>query len=302
MESLLSMLHSQLVLFVYMAAGVYAERKGLLDEQSRKKLTALILQLTLPCMIFGSFNKPLTAEVLRRTGLAFLVALCIALLSFLFGKLLYNFCPREKRSILEYCTLVNNSGFLGMPLVSSVFGEEGLLIASIFIIPNRILMWTAGLSLFTQSDFRTRLRNILLNPCIVTVYLGLFRRLLNLPFPSFLDTAVSRIGALTSPLSMMLIGTMLLGVRWRELLEPAIFYQSFVRLLALPFAALGILRLLHCDPLVSGVSLALTGMPAGSTAVLLATQYGADERFASRLVVSSTVLSLFTAPLMMLLL
>lgn len=302
MGSLLSMLRSQLVLFAYMAAGVYAEQRGMLDEQSKRKLTALILQLTLPCMIFSSFNRPLTAEVLQRTGLAFLVALCIALLSLFLGKLLYCFYPREKRSILEYCTLVNNSGFLGMPLVSSVFGEEGLLIASIFIIPNRILMWTAGLSLFTESDFRTRLRNILLNPCIVTVYLGLLRRLLNPPFPSFLDTAVNRIGALTSPLSMMLIGTMLLGVRWRELLEPAIFYQSFVRLLVLPLTALGILHLLRCDPLVSGVSLALTGMPAGSTAVLLATQYGADERFASRLVVSSTLLSLFTAPFLMLLL
>lgn len=300
MEGFRNMVNAQLVLFVYLAAGMYCFKRGLIDTDMKKKLVDFILKVTLPCMIFNSFNKPLTADVLKKTAMAFLVALCIALLSYLCGKVLYNRYPSDRKSILQYCTLVNNSGFLGMPMVSSVYGSDGLLYASIFIIPNRIMMWTAGLSLFTVSDFKSKCKNIFLNPCIITVFLGLIRRLFNLPFPAFLDTAIANIGAITSPLSMMVIGTMLVGISWKTLLEPSIFYLAFVRLVGLPVIALILMNLLHFDPMLTGVSLILTGMPAGSTSALLASKYGADEDYASRCIITTTLMSLITVPILML--
>ena len=295
------MLDAQLVLLIYLAVGIYCRLKGFIDDATKKKLVDLILKVTLPCMIFESFSSPLTPEVLKKTGLVFLVAACIAVLSFLIGKVAYNFMPPEKRSILQYSTLVNNSGFLGLPMVSAVYGDEGLLFASIFIIPNRIMMWTAGISLFTESDKKSAVKNILLNPGIVAVYLGMGRRIIGIPFPEFADTALSKIGQITTPLSMMIIGTMLVGVVWKELVQPVILYMSFIRLILLPIAALLILRFLHMDSLLTGVSIIMTGMPAGATTALLAAKYGADEEFASQLVVTSTILSLVTMPLLMLL-
>lgn len=296
------MLDAQLILLVYMAAGMYCMKKGLFDQHTKGKLVDIILKITLPCMIFNSFNKPLTPDVLIQAGLILTVALVIAVLSYILGKFIYNRYPPEKKSILQYCTLVNNSGFLGMPMVSSVYGAEGLFAASIFIIPNRVFMWTAGLAIFTTADFKTTCRNIFLNPCIVAVFLGLARRMSGCPFPEFLDTAAANIGAVTSPLSMMVIGALLVGVPWKELLEPSIFYLALVRLIALPLAALVILRMLNMDPVLAGVSLILTGMPAGSTSVLLAAKYGADEDYASRCIITTTVISLITIPLLMLLL
>lgn len=300
MEGFLNMVNAQLILLVYLGTGIYCFKKHLIDPQTKQKLVDFILKITLPCMIFNSFNKPLTPEILQKTALVFLVAFCIALLSYLCGKVLYNRFPQQKKSILQYCTLVNNSGFLGMPMVSSVYGTDGLLYASIFIIPNRIMMWTAGLSLFTVSDFKTKCRNIFLNPCIITVFLGLARRIFNLPFPQFLDSAIGNIGAITSPLSMIVIGTMLAGISWKTLLEPSIFYLAFVRLIGLPLVALALMKLLHFDPLLSGVSLILTGMPAGSTSALLAAKYGADEDYASRCIITTTLMSLVTIPILML--
>lgn len=300
MEGFINMVNAQLILLIYLGAGIYCRKKEIIDQKTKQKLVDLILKITLPCMIFNSFNKPLTPDILRKTALVFIVAFCIALLSYISGKLLYNHYPPERKSILQYCTLVNNSGFLGMPMVSAVYGAEGLLFASIFIIPNRIMMWTAGLSLFTESDFKTKCKNILLNPCIITVFLGLARRIFNLPFPEFLDKAVANIGAVTSPLSMMVIGTMLVGISWKSLFEPSIFYLTAVRLIILPVIALVLMNLLHFDPLLTGVSLILTGMPAGSTSALLAAKYGADEDYASRCIITTTLISLITIPLLML--
>lgn len=302
MESFTKMLNAQLILLIYMGVGMYCMKAHIIDQNTKKKLVDLILKITLPCMIFNSFNKPLTPEILMQTAMILFVAVCISILSFLLGKVIYNRFPQDKKSILQYCTLVNNSGFLGMPMVASVYGNDGLFAASIFIIPNRIFMWTAGLSVFTTADFKTKCRNILLNPCIITVFLGLARRITGFPVPGFADTAIANIGAVTSPLSMMVIGTMLVGVPWNELFDPSIFYLAFIRLIALPLVALAILNLIHVEPMLAGVSLILTGMPAGSTSALLAAKYGSDEDYASRCIVTTTLLSLVTIPLLMLLL
>ena len=294
------MLNAQMILLVYLAVGMYCMKVGLIDRDSKEKLVDIILRITLPCMIFNSFNKPLTPEVMKQTALILVVAVSISILSFFLGKVIYNKYPQKKKSILQYCTLVNNSGFLGMPMVSAVYGSEGLFAASIFIIPNRIFMWTAGLAMFTTADFRTKCKNILLNPCIVTVFLGIARRITGFPVPEFLDTAIANTDAVTTPLSMMVIGTMLIGVPWKKLLEPSIFRLAFVRLIALPLVALYILNLIDAQPLLAGVSLILTGMPAGSTSALLAAKYGADEDYASRCIVTTTIMSLATIPVLML--
>lgn len=301
MEGFQNMVSAQLILLIYLGVGMYCRKKNMIDDQTKKKLIDLILKITLPCMIFNSFNKPLTPDILKKTALAFIVAFCIAVLSWLLGKILYRRYPQERKSILQYCTLVNNSGFLGMPMVSAVYGADGLLYASIFIIPNRIMMWTAGLSLFTVSDFKSKCRNILLNPCIITVFLGIARRMLNIPLPEFIDKSAANIGAITSPLSMMIIGTMLVGISWKDLFEPSIFYLTFIRLIFLPLIALVLMRIMRFDPLLTGVSLILTGMPAGSTSALLAAKYGADEDYASRCIITTTIISLITIPLLMLL-
>lgn len=301
MDGLLNMLQSQMILMIYIVCGMYCRKRELIDDTTKVKLIDLILKVTLPCMIFESFNQTLTPQILRQTAMVFAASMCVAAAALIVGKFAYRRYPDNMSSILRYATLVNNSGFLGLPLVQSVFGDTGLLYASIYVIPNRIMMWTAGMSIFTQSDRRTQYRNILLNPCIITVYLGMIRRILDIPVPAFIDTGISKIGGITSPLSMMIIGTMLVGVDWKGLFKPVIFYFSAIRLIFLPIAALGLARLMGFDELTSGVSVVMTAMPAGSTTALLAAKYGADEEFASGLVVSTTVLSLVTAPFLMLL-
>ncbi len=306
MSGFQNMLNNQLILLIYLAVGIAARKKGIIDERTKKNFIDFVLLIALPCMIFNSFNKPLTPDVLRQTAFSFLVSLAVAFISLVAGNVMYRGYPPEKQPILQYATLVNNAGFLGLALVDGVLGNDGLLLASIFVVPNRIMMWTAGLSLFSkpvpgESPWE-RWKSILLNPAMIATYLGILRRLLGIPLPYFLETAVAKIGAISAPLSMIIIGTMLVGLDLRTLLDPAIFHLSFVRLIGLPLVCFVIMRILGLDPLLTAVAIIMTGMPAGSTTPLLASKYGADEEFASKAVVFTTILSLFTAPMMLLIL
>ena len=101
MESFLRMLNAQAILFIYLCIGFYCAKKSIIDDHTKQKLTDLILKVTLPCMIFNSFDRPLTPELLRQTAIVFLIAVMVAVMSFLCGKLLYNHFPRERKAFFN---------------------------------------------------------------------------------------------------------------------------------------------------------------------------------------------------------
>jgi len=302
MDSFLKMVNTQSILFLYMLVGFYCRKKGIFDDGTRDKLTDFVVLITLPLMVFESFNMPFDLEALRQGAAALLIASVMAVVALILGKFLYNgFIPREK-SIMQYGTLVTNSGFAGLPIVSGAYGDEGLFLGSLFIIPTRILMWSAGISLFSQGGSRwERAKKVLLNPSIIAVGLGLVRMVFQLPLPAFLDTAMDNLGGCTSPLAMALVGAILADVEVKSVFEPKAFYLVLVRQIVLPLLCLGGLKLLGADPLTTGVSVALSGMPIGSTTAILAQKYGADARFASKCVFISTLTSLATVPALTLL-
>ena len=164
MENFMKMLSTQAILLVYMAVGFYCRKRGIIEKKMQGKLTDFVLRITLPCMIFNSFSMHITLDMLKQAALCLGVAFFICFAAWLGGKVVYNMYPKEKKSVLQYATLVNNAAFLGLPIVKAVLGEAGMFLASIFIIPNRIFMWTAGVSIFTaEADKKAAFKKVMLN-------------------------------------------------------------------------------------------------------------------------------------------
>ena len=298
MDSFFKMVDVQTVLFIYMAVGFGCRKAGIFNDVARDKLTDFVVFVTLPCMIFESFNMAFSLESLKQGALALLIAVGMSCVALLLGKVLYNRFPYEEKSILQYGTLVSNSGFAGLPVVSGAYGDEGLFLGSLFIIPTRILMWSAGISLFTRADAKQAVKKVLLNPGIIAVEVGLVRMLFQIPLPHFVDTAVDNLGGCTAPMAMALVGAILVDVPLKTVFDLKSFYLVAVRQFLLPGICLAALRLLHVDPLTIGVSVVITGMPIGSTTAILAQKYVADAQFASKCVFISTLTSLVTVPIL----
>ena len=298
MDSFFKMVDVQTVLFIYMAVGFGCRKAGIFNDVARDKLTDFVVFVTLPCMIFESFNMAFSLESLKQGALALLIAVGMSCVALLLGKVLYNRFPYEEKSILQYGTLVSNSGFAGLPVVSGAYGDEGLFLGSLFIIPTRILMWSAGISLFTRADAKQAVKKVLLNPGIIAVEVGLVRMLFQIPLPHFVDTAVDNLGGCTSPMAMALVGAILVDVPLKTVFDLKSFDLVAVRQFLLPGICLAALRLLHVDPLTIGVSVVITGMPIGSTTAILAQKYVADAKFASKCVFISTLTSLVTVPIL----
>lgn len=292
------LINLQGMLFLLVAAGVVLRKMGILQETSKSVLTDLVISLILPCNIISSFFIEFNMGILKGFGIILVIAVLVQLVSLLFAKFLYNRELPGRKKVLQYGTVCSNAGFMGNPIAEGVYGAEGLMYASVFLIPQRIVMWSAGISYFTESPNRKEVvKKVLTHPCIVAVYIGMILMLFQIPLPDFLEDTIRNVGSCTTTVSMVLIGTILAEVEPGSILDKGIVKYTFIRLIIIPFLIFACCRLLHVAPLLSGVSVLLTGMPAGSTTAILAAKYDGDYIFATKCVVVTTLLSLVTIPL-----
>ena len=142
---------------------------------------------------------------------------------------------------------------------------------------------------------------LLLNPSILVVFLGLFLMLTGLRPPELVQTAIRRVGDITGPLAMILIGTTLAEMKLREAFSLQAWLLSLIRLVVMPLITLGAL-LLRAETLAGQVAFVLCAMPVATNTVVLSERYGADHLLAGKAVFLSTLLSLLSVPLLTLLL
>lgn len=284
-------------MFIFAVCGIVLRRKKILPDQARTILTDLVMDLILPANIIHSFEVEFSFSILQKFLLILVIASAAQAVSMVFAGTLWKGQPAHMKRVLQYATQVSNSGFLGNPVCEGVYGAEGLMYASVFLIPQRIVMWSAGLAYFTDDpDWKGTLKKVVRHPCIIAVYIGMFLMITQLPLPDVAEKSLVRLGGCTIPLSMILIGMMMADVDFRTLVSPMVLAVTAIRLFLLPgITYLGCL-LFHVDPLLTGVSVLLVGMPCGSTTPILASKYGGDYIFASKCVFFSTLMSLFSVP------
>ena len=298
MASFTELLNLEGLMFLCAVCGIIMKRRKILPDNAREVLTDLVMNLILPASIIHSFEVEFNMSVLRKFAIILIIAAAAQVISMVCANLFWNRQPENLKAVFQYGTQVSNAGFLGLPVTEGVLGAERLMYASVFLIPQRIVVWTAGIAYFTRStDWKGTFKKLAKNPCIVAVYIGFFLMLTQFKLPVMVESTLVKLAACTTPLTSILIGIMVADVDYRDLVSPMMFVLVFVRQLLLPAVVFFGCVLLHIDPLLTGVSVLLVGMPIGSTSPILAAKYGGDYVFAGKCVILSTVLSLFTIPL-----
>lgn len=291
-----------LIFAVMMFVGFLARKKGVITPEVTKGLSDVLVNITSPLMIFTSFQFAYTSDMLRSAGKVLVFSLFIHLFSLLLGLVIYNMYPKPIRTILRFITVFSNCGFMGLPLLQGVYGKIGVFYGSIYLVVFSVLLWTVGVVIFTGKQGQNSLRRNLLNPNIIGVVLGLTTFVLSIKITGPVYSALELVGGMTTPLSMLVIGSLLAGVRIRDLFSGfALYYGTFIRLLAIPGLTLLITDLCNLTPILQGVCVLCAAAPTASITAIFAEKHNGDPLFASRIIFFSTVLSLFTLPLFLLL-
>lgn len=286
------------VFFLLILAGYGINRAGLMDQDLSKRLTALLIKVTIPCMILAS--------VANRSHFADLRELLYTLIVFSLMNLAAPFAAfllvkglgiQENRRIFQFMLMLTNSAFLGFPVVQAVFGDIGLVYASIFLIPNNFLMFLYGESLF-MDEKKTNWKK-LLHPPILASLVACILCVANVRQPQVISSAFQCLGEITTPLAMLIIGSSLADIPWRGMLcERYIIRYTIAKMFVVPILYYVILSYILHDSIVVSAGVILMAMPPASNAVIFAEAHGKNTGLCSRLIFITSLISIFSIPLL----
>ena len=196
-----------------------------------------------------------------------------------------------------------NAGFIGIPLVQAVIGEEGVFYVAASIALLNLFQWTYGVYILTGRKDAISLKTVAKNPVVVAILVGVLLFVTRLPVPGILVSALGYVAGMNTPVAMLLTGTYLAKLSWQKLLLDRRAYGCvLVRLLVIPAAILLVFWALPIQntPVALAVYLA-AATPVGANICVFAQQHRCDYEFSVVTVCLSTVLSIVTVPAMVLL-
>ncbi len=295
-------INQMIQLFLILAIGYVLYKIKMFDDTLNKKLTMLLLGVTTPAMILSSVNYASNDSQVS-VPFIFLVAtlmyLCLMILAFIFMKL---FSVKEnQQGLYVFMTTFPNVGFMGFPVITAIFGEEGIFYAAIFNMVFNVLIHSLGIILMTyKSDIKVKLHfKTLLSPGIIASVIALLIYFFNIPMPMVLENTFEMLGSITSPIAMLLIGSTLATMKVKDVFrEKSIYPFTLLRQIILPILIFPILNYFIQDQLLLGVTFILLSMPVANSAVLFATRYQSGEQLAAKCVFITTLLSVLTIPLL----
>ncbi|BDZ31753.1 AEC family transporter [Lactiplantibacillus brownii] len=298
----LTQLTSQIILmFILMLVGLMINKLGFMHAQTSTDLTNILLYVVSPCLIIKAFEQTFSANRLQMLGRVILGILIIYLLMIAITQVAFKHVKDDNlRRIMRYGAVYSNAGFMGIPLTSSLFGSTGVFFAVASLAAFNIFSWTHGISLFTgkQGSRRDNVRQIVLNPNIIAIIVGLVLFIASIHLPTIANSAVTYVSSINTPLSMIVIGNSLADVKLnRETLDKRLWWVLLLRNLLFPYLAIVVLQLMGISGIPLYTTVLMAACPVAGIVVLFSLKVHGNPGPAVALMSISTILSVVTIPL-----
>ena len=186
---------------------------------------------------------------------------------------------------------------MGLPVVDFALGTAGLARAVIYMIGSSILMFCFGPAIIKGEGIIYGLRLIIKLPLLWAILAGVGLRMSNFELPFQLDSSVQKVGTAAIPIALILLGMQLASTQFQ--LGVKELYAAVIRLLVAPAIAYMVGLNLHLPSLDLQVLVLQSAMPTAVNSLVLVTEFGGDKDFVAKSIVTSTLLSFITLPLIL---
>lgn len=297
-------LNQMLILFCFIFLGFFVCKIKIINEDFISRLTKLIIYVFMPSMILASVlqqtgprdMKTLSVVALTAAGMYLLLPVVAYLVVVIFRM------KPEYKGIYMFMTIYSNVGFMGFPVLDALYGATAVFYAAIFNVVFNVSAYTFGIALMhykrkiaaAKFDWKN-----LLNPGISLSVFAIFVYILNISFPKPIESALTSLGNMTTPLAMMVIGATLSTMKREDMVsDKKAYVYIFFRQFLLPLLLFPIIKLCVADELIRAVTFVILAMPVANSAVLFANLYQHDVKLATKGVFVSTLLSIVSIPLL----
>lgn len=285
-----------------MAVGYLCAKLGVTGPAFTRSSSRMVLDVLLVATVIHS---ALSTDMQLGVGSALVMIAAFTLMMVIFGVLGYAAArlmrlDKEHGGVAAFTILFPNTVFVAYPIIEGIYGAQGIFVASLSNIPFNFMAYTIGLAIIRGGGLREmRWRDTLNAPLIASV-LAAVMLLLGVKLPAPVVNAIGTLGKATVPVSMLIIGTSLGAISFKQALSDwRVYAVCFVRLIIAPLLVWAIMKPLIHDKMLMDVITVLATAPSALIATIFAIRYECNETFASQCVFISTVFSALTMPAML---
>ena len=286
-----------------MATGFGLRRAGVIDNVFSKNLSTLIVKVAQPMLVISSLiSLEYTRENLMR-GLG-AVVLSFALhtgMGIAAHFAVKGFRDADERKISEFAIMFTNCGFIGFPIIESLYGKDGLFCGAFYVVGFHLFIWTWGMAILSRgrNDIKLTPKKIFVNFGTIPCLIGFILFLIPWPMPAFLVKTTDYLASLATPISVLITGSLIATGSMRDLFGRFGNYAvSFLRLILFPVVVCVALKLCGLGEFMIIFGTVMAAMPSASVITMFGELYDINPGYASRIVGITSMLCVVTLPLL----
>lgn len=302
-----SIVLEQIIIFItYAVIGVLAVKTGVLNKDGLGVMSRFITKIALPLLIFTNTINGATREqfldavpIMLATALMYLLLYLLAMVLARIFKLQGN-----EKNVYRACSIFGNNGFMGIPIVAALFPEQGLLYIALFTVVDQMVLWTVGVTLTAPEEqqssmgFAEKLKKMI-NPATVGIVLAVIGIFLNIKLPSLLNTALTKTGAISTPLAMIYLGGIFCYADIPKYMKKAEIYSTVILKMSIfPILFFHVLKYMPGITQDIAVTMSvLSALPTMTSVTMLAQIQKSADEYSAGMIFVITLFSIVTLPL-----
>lgn len=287
-----------LKMILLMLTGYFCYRQKLVDQQGNKALANLLLLVVNPVVAIMALQTDYSPHLVSGLLVSFALAAVTHILAIALAALLIKKTGNDDYSTERFSAVYSNCGFMGIPLIQSILGSEGVLYLTAYITVFNIFSWTQGVALMTGKATAKDFRKGLFSPMVIACALGLALFAAQIRFPAVIADTLNYVSGMNTPLAMMIAGISIAQTDLPQMLRnKKIYFVTAFKLLLMPAVMLGVLVLVRPSFTVACTILIAAACPSAASGTAFALRFHKNYRHASEIYAFTTLCSLATIPL-----
>ena len=293
-------LQIMVVLFIIVVLGYALCKLGYMGEDFDRKLSSIVVDVTAPLLILSSVmgeSLPDRTLILPLLGVGFLTYVLLLVFGFFVPRLIA--ADRNDQGMIGFALMFANVGFIGYPIVSSIFGSKAVFYAALLNMPNTFFIFTAGVML-VKGEYSVRKLNLklLFSPSMIAAFVAALLVAFDVHTPEIVARPVTMVGNITVPAALMIIGSSMARLPLHDIIgSPKVYVASVVRLGVVPVSLYFLFKVCGVSDIVNEINTVVIAMPVASFGTMFCMKYGRNPALMTEMTFITTVGSIFTIPL-----
>lgn len=297
-------LEVMVMLFTMVILGYAACKLGYMGDKFDKKLSSIVVDITCPLLVLSSVmgdEMPDRTLILPLVGVGFLTYIILLVFGFWVPRFISK--NHDDQGMIGFSLMFANVGFIGYPIVASIFGPKAVFYAALLNVPNTFFIFTAGVML-VKGEYSIRQFNpkVLLSPALIGAFIAALLVAFGVHTPEMIARPITMVGNITVPAALMIIGSSMARLPLREIIGSGkVYATSFLRLVIVPLSVYFLFRLCGVNTLINNINTVVIAMPVASFGTMFCMKYGRNPSLMTEATFITTLFSIITIPLITLL-